>query len=223
MSTSPATDEPRVPPPPSLADAVGGPLGIAETALPAAVFVIVYTATGSETRTAAIAAVALAAVLAAARIVRRQTPMYAISGVIGVAIAGYVAAKTGKAENFFLPGLLLNTAYAAAYAISIFVRWPLIGVIVAALTKADSSWRKDPVLVRAYARASWVWVGLFLARIAVQAPLYAAGALVALGAARVAMGVPLFVVGIWLSWLLLRATPGGAPWARAMAGRNEAT
>ena len=223
MSTSRATDQPPVPPPPSLADAVGGPLGIAETALPAAVFVVVYTASGSQTSTAAIAAVALAALLAIARIVRRQTPMYALSGVIGVAIAGYVAAKTGKAENFFLPGLLLNAAYAAGYAVSIAVRWPLVGVIVAALTKADSSWRRDPVLVRAYSRASWVWVALFLARIAVQAPLYAAGALVALGAARVGMGVPLFVVGIWLSWLLLRATPGGAPWARAMAGRNEAT
>jgi hypothetical protein len=55
-----------------------------------------------------------------------------------------------------------------------------------------------------YARASWLWVGLFLLRLAVQLPLYLAGAVVALGTARVAMGIPLFALGIWLSWLVIR-------------------
>jgi hypothetical protein len=55
-----------------------------------------------------------------------------------------------------------------------------------------------------YARASWLWVGLFLLRLAVQLPLYLAGAVVALGTARVAMGIPLFALGIWLSWLIIR-------------------
>lgn len=187
---------------------------MAETALPAAAFVAVYTAAGNEVRTGAIAAVALAAVLALARIVRRQTPIYALSGVLGVAIAGYIATKTGKAENFFLPGLLMNAGYASAFLISIVVRWPLVGVIVTGMTKGDSSWRDDPLLVRAYRRASWIWVVLFLSRIAVQVPLYLAGALVALGATRVGMGVPLFIVGAWLSWLVLRQLPGGGPWVR---------
>ena len=146
--------------------------------------------------------------------VRRQTPVYAVSGVIGVAIAGYVASRTGKAENFFLPGLLLNVAYATAYLVSIAVRWPLIGVIVAAVGRTGNAWRDNPDRLRAYTRASWVWVGLFLSRIAVQLPLYLAGALVALGTARVAMGVPLFVVGAWLSWLVLRNTE----WPRERSG-----
>ena len=67
-------------------------------------------------------------------------------------------------------------------------------------------WREDPEQVRAYTRASWIWVGLFSLRLAVQLPLYLASALTALGAARVAMGIPLFAVGIWLSWLILRPT-----------------
>jgi hypothetical protein len=216
VSISPATDNgaPAPAPPKSIADAVGGPLGVAETAVPAAAFVIVLTATGQNIRTAAIVAVGLAALLAAARIVRRQTPIYAVSGVIGVAIAGYIASKTGKAENFFLPGLLMNAGYATAYVVSIVAGWPLVGVIVAALMRGDSTWRRDRVLVRAYNRATWIWAGLFLARIAVQLPLYLAGALVVLGAARVGMGVPLFVIGVWLSWLVLRQVPGGAPWLR---------
>ncbi|MGE4426500.1 MAG: DUF3159 domain-containing protein [Solirubrobacteraceae bacterium] len=191
-------------PPSSLQDAVGGPLGIAESALPAALFVGVYTVGGNDTTVSAIVAVAVAAVLAAARVVRGQTVQFALSGLVGIALAGFIVSRTGKAEDFFLPGLLFNVAYASAYLVSIVVRWPLVGVLVALMTQQDSSWRRDPVALRAHTRASWLWVGLFLFRLAVQLPLYLAGALVALGAARVAMGIPLFVLGLWLTWLLIR-------------------
>ena len=121
---------------------------------------------------------------------------------------------TGRAEDFFLPGLLINAAYAAGYAISILVGCPLLGVIIGSVTGQGMAWRKDPAQVRMYARASWLWVGLFLLRLAVQLPLYLAGAVVALGTARVAMGIPLFALGIWLSWLVIRrehaATAAGA-------------
>ena len=177
---------------------------------------IVYTAAGNNITTSAIAAVALAAVLGLARVVRRQTPIYALSGVLGVAISGYIAHRTGKAENFFLLGLLLNIAYASAFLVSLVVRWPLIGVLVSALSKGDYSWRDNRAVLKAYNRATAVWAVLFLSRIAVQLPLYFADALVALGAARIGMGVPLFVVGVWFSWLLLRNTPGGVPWSRAV-------
>jgi hypothetical protein len=53
--------------PPSLAEAVGGPVGMAETSLPAVAFVVAYSASGSDTDTAAIVAVGLAIVLAVAR------------------------------------------------------------------------------------------------------------------------------------------------------------
>jgi Protein of unknown function (DUF3159) len=143
-------------------------------------------------------------IFAVARIVRGQTVQFALAGLAGLALSAYVVSKTGKAEDFFLPGLLANAGYAAAYLISIFVRWPLLGVIVAMLRGGDMSWRKDPLAVRAYSRASWVWVALFSLRLAVQLPLYLASALTALGVARIAMGIPLFAVGIWLSWLILR-------------------
>ena len=190
--------------PPSLVDAVGGPLGVAESALPAAAFVITYTASGQDTTAAVIAAVSLGVIFALARIIRGQTVQFALAGLGGLALSAYVVSRTGKAEDFFLPGLLANAGYAAAYLISILVRWPLLGVIVAALRGGDMSWRNDPRAVRNYSRASWVWVALFSLRLAVQLPLYLASALTALGVARIAMGIPLFAVGIWLSWLILR-------------------
>ncbi|MFA4927429.1 MAG: DUF3159 domain-containing protein [Patulibacter sp.] len=216
----------RSAPPPELMAAIGGPLGLAESAVPAALFVGVYTLGGEDTKLAAIVAVAVAVVLTIARLARRQSPQFAVSGLIGIGLAAFIVSRTGKAEDFFLPGLLLNLAYGGAYLISIAVRWPLIGVLVALLTQQDSSWRKDRHKMRAYDRASWVWVGLFSLRLVVQLPLYLAGALVALGTARVVMGIPLFVLGLWLTWLLIRdvttRTIGGAEVPEAGEGPADA-
>jgi hypothetical protein len=191
-------------PPTNFQEAVGGPLGMAETSLPAVAFVIAYTASGSDTNTAAIVAVGLALVLSFARIVKRQSPMYALSGLVGVGFAAFVATRSGRAEDFFLPGLLANAAYATAFLVSLVVRWPLVGIIVTKLDGEDDAWRRDPLRVRAFVRATWLWAVLFLVRLIVQLPLYLAGAVVALGVAKTAMGLPLFGVGLWLTWLLVR-------------------
>jgi len=190
--------------PPSLADAVGGPLGIAESVLPTVAFVATYTISGQDTEAALIAAIVLGVLFTIARVARGKTVQFALAGLGGLALSAYVVSRTGNASDFFLPGLLANAAYASAYLISIAVRWPLLGVIVATLRGGDMSWRKDPRQVRDFSRASWVWVALFSLRLAVQLPLYLADAVTALGVARIAMGIPLFAVGIWLSWLILR-------------------
>jgi hypothetical protein len=197
-------DEVERPPPTTIAEAVGGPLGMAETAIPAVAFVVAYTATGSDTDTAAAVAVGLAIVLTIARLVRRESPRHALSGLFGVAFAALIATRSGKAENFFLPGLLLNAAMVSALVVSIAVRWPLIGVIVSNLDGEGSAWREDPLRAQAFRRATWLWAGLFSARLVVQLPLYLAGAVVALGVARTAMGLPLFALGLWITWLLVR-------------------
>lgn len=195
---------------------LGGRHGIAESGLPAIAFVTVYTLGGQRIAPAAWVAVGVAAVLTVIRLLRRETLQFALAGFAGVALAAFVADRTGRAEDFFLPGLLLNAGYAAAYLISIAVRWPLIGVFVETATGRGRAWRDDREKVRLYARASWIWVGVFSARLLVQLPLYAAGALVALGIARAAMGVPIFAIALWLTYLVLR---GGGPGSARMLGR----
>lgn len=208
MATDPST-EPQDRP--DLREAIGGPLGMAESALPAVAFVVAYTVSGQNTDIAAIVAVGLALVLTVVRLAKRETPRHAISGLIGVAFAAFVATRSGRAEDFFLPGLIANAGYAAAFAISIALRRPLVGYIVTQLDgSAQSDWRADPARMRAFVQASWLWAGLFLTRLAVQLPLYLAGAVVALGIARTAMGLPLFALALWLSWLLARRAPAPA-------------
>lgn len=201
--------------PPNFAELVGGPWGMAESALPAVAYVVAYTVTGQETETAAIVAVALALVLTLVRLARRETPRNALSGLIGVAFAAFIASRSGKAEDFFLPGLLMNAGYAAAFLISLAVRWPLVGVVVSQIDTDHKGWREDARKYRVFARASWLWAGLFGLRLAVQLPLYLASAVVALGIARTAMGLPLFALGVWLTWLLVRRAGASAPPAPA--------
>jgi hypothetical protein len=205
--------DPEHAPPPSLAEAVGGPLGVAETSLPAVAFVIAYTASGSDTNTAAAVAVGLALLLTVARLARRESPQHALSGLVGVGFAAFIATRSGKAENFFLPGLLLNAVCASAFLVSLAVRRPLVGIIVTKLDGEEDGWRDDPGRMRAFVRATWLWAGLFLMRFLIQLPLYLAGAVVALGIARTALGLPVFVLGLWLTWLLVRRhrVPAPAP------------
>jgi Protein of unknown function (DUF3159) len=187
-----------------LLEALGGPQGIADSSVPALAFVLVYTFDGNEIAPAAWVAVGFGALITVFRLLRRERLQFAVAGFAGVAIAAFIASKTGKAEDFFLPGLLLNAAYALAYLISIAIRWPLIGVILGPLGGEGMAWRRDPEMVRLYSRASWIWVGVFLLRLAVQLPLYLAGSLLALGIAKTAMGLPIFLLAIWLTFLVLR-------------------
>jgi hypothetical protein len=199
--------------PQGLADAMGGPLGIAETALPAVAFVVAYSASGSDTDIAVMVAVGVAVLFTIARLARGESVQFALSGLVGIAFAAFIASRSDKAEDFFLPGLLANAAYATAFLVSLAIGRPLVGVIVGTLDGEGSAWRENPVRVRAFARATWLWAGLFLTRLAVQLPLYLAGAVVALGVARTAMGLPLFALGLWLTYRIVRAhrEPAASP------------
>jgi hypothetical protein len=189
---------------PGIAETIGGPLGVAESALPAVAFVVAYTVSGSNTELSAGVAVAVGLGFGVARLIQSGPLLNVVSGMFGVLLAAFIATKSGKAENFFLPGLLLNAGYAAAFFISIFVGWPLVGVIVGTIDGEGNSWRGDRARTRVFMWATWVWVGLFVLRLVVQLPLYLAGDVVALGVARTAMGLPVFALGLWITWLLVR-------------------
>lgn len=196
---------------PGIAETLGGPLGVAESALPAVAFVVAYTISGSDTKLSAGVAVAVALGFGVAELIRRGPLLNVFSGVFGVLFAAFVATKSGKAENFFLPGLLFNAGYAAAFFISIFAGWPLVGVIVGTIDGEGNSWRGNRARTRVFVWATWVWVGLFSLRLLVQLPLYLAGDVVALGVARTAMGLPLFALGLWITWRLVRRPAADTP------------
>lgn len=192
-----------------MAEAIGGWRGAIESALPTIVFIAIVSFNRDALRTAAVIAVGTAVVMGVVRLMRGQTLRYVAGGVVGVALAGFIAARTGRAENFFLPGLILNVVSGIAFIASNLVRRPLAGYFAAGLTGRDpfGDWHRDPACRIPAMRATWVLAALFLSRLAVQVPLYLNDALVALGTAKLAMGVPLTAVALWLAWLLMRESP----------------
>ncbi len=184
--------------------ATGGKLGIVETTIPLILFSPLWVLFDHEIGPAAAITVAISVAFAIARIVRGESLQFALSGAVGIGISAAVAATTGKAENFFLPGILLNIGWATAYLISIMAGRPLLGLIVSQFTREGSAWYRDPERRALYTKASWVWVGMFALRLSIQLPLYLLGAVGPLTAARVFTGIPLFALAFWLSYLVLK-------------------
>lgn len=213
-SGQPATPGPTGPAPvqaarPALVEALGGIRGLVDSGLPAAVFVfvngVVAAVAGRDAglRAALVAAVLSGVVIVGVRLARRQTLLQAVSGLLVLAVAVFLAARSGSARDFFLPGIFINIAYGSAFLVSAMVSRPLVGYVYAAVQGLDPSWRRDRVLRRAFAGTSLLWAAVFAVRAVVQGVLYALDRPGWLAAARLLMGWPLTVaaVGATLAWV----------------------
>lgn len=189
----------------------GGVQGIAESILPGLVFLIAFTVTQDLTPSL-VAALATAAVFTVVRLVQRRPLTQALAGVVGVGISAWLANTTGKAEDFYLPGFFTNGAYIIAMVISIFVKWPVAGLLFGFIRNEGLDWRKDPARVRAYQLGTWIIVGVLALRLLVQVPLYLMGpeGLAALATTRLIMGAPLYILGVWIAWLVTRPAAADA-------------
>jgi hypothetical protein len=199
----------------SLTGLLGGRRGAVEATVPPVAYGVGWLLGGHSIRVGVLAAVVTAVAVAGWRLARGHRPRAVLFGLLGVCVAALIAVGTGRAADFFLLQVLSNAASALVWAISIVVRWPLLGVVLGYVLGQRTRWRRDPALVRAYARASWVWVGQYAVRLAVFLPLYAAGRVVELTVARAALSWPLIAACLAGSWWVLRASlPEGHPGPR---------
>ena len=187
-----------------LTQALGGWRGLFDSGIPSLTFVIVYLVDGQQLRPAVWSAVGVGALMALFRLYRKQSVQQVLSGFIGLAFSAWLASRTGQAQDFFLPGILINAAYGAAFLISILIRRPLVAYAVGAISGDVRSWISDRERRRAATAATWVWVVIFFGKVAIQLPLYWAGAVAALGITRVVLGYPLLALGGYLNFRLIR-------------------
>ena len=186
--------------------AMGGTRGLIDSGVPSLVFLVFFNFSHNLNRSV-IAALILSALFTIARLIKRETLQHALSGLVGIGICALFSRHSGQAKDFYLPGLLTNLGYAFLYTITNLVGWPLLGIMLGPILGEDFKWRLDPKRKAAYTRAGWLWVGMFVARLLVQYPLYRANQINWLGTARLAMGYPLFIATAWASWLILRKVP----------------
>lgn len=214
---------------PGLAEVLGGRGGAVDATVPVVAFVVAYTVAdaagwASSVAWAGGAAVLVGAVVAVVRLVRGDRPRAVLLGLLGVAVAALIALYTGRAVDFFLVQIASNAASALAWAVSIVVRWPLLGLVVGTVLGQRTRWRRDPDLLRGYQRASWVWVGQYLLRVVVFGVLWWSGWVVALGVARVALSWPLVAATLAVSAIVLRRSlPEGHPGLRHPRVTSQST
>jgi hypothetical protein len=194
----------------SVSEAVGGVRGAIESVLPGLAFVLVFVITRNLGLTVIIAA-AISLVSVVVRLIERQQVRSALTGVLSIVVCLVWAWVSKDAKNFYLPGFLTNAFWILVLVVSLLVKIPGIGALVELIhtTIGDgvrtwlASWRSDSKLVHAYVVTTWVWIGMFAARLLVQVPLYLGNSVGFLGTARLVMGVPLFALTIWISWVFI--------------------
>ncbi|WP_020495080.1 DUF3159 domain-containing protein [Sciscionella marina] len=191
-------------PEPTLLEQMGGISGAVYSAVPVIVFVVVNAV--SSLMPAIWAAVGSAVLILVLRLVRREPIQPAISSVFGVAIAAFIAYRTGSAKGYFAYGIWTSVVLGAAFLISAVVRWPLAGVAWSFLNSLGMAWRSDKLARRYYDIATLVWVLVFGARFVVQQYLYQENLVGWLAAARIGMGLPLAAVAALVTiWAVHRA------------------
>jgi uncharacterized protein DUF3159 len=131
----------------TLLEQMGGVSGLIYSSVPVLVFVGVYLPT-YNLAAAIWASVASAVAILVWRIIRKEPVQPAISGIFGVAIAAFIAWKTGSARGYFLFGIWTSLAYGGAFAVSILLRWPLAGVAWSTLNGTGMGWRADKLARR---------------------------------------------------------------------------
>lgn len=186
--------------------AFGGKKGLIDSGVPSIVFLIFFNVV-HELKPALIASLIISAMLTIIRLAMRDTLQHAISGFVGSLICAWFANRTGNASDLYIPKLLTNLAYGSAYLIANLAGWPLLGLLLGPILGENLLWRNHPERKKAYLRASWLWVGLFFTRIAVQYPIYRSGNVNLLGTVNLAMGYPLFIATGYGSWLILKDVP----------------
>ncbi|NEA32863.1 DUF3159 domain-containing protein [Streptomyces sp. SID13031] len=192
--------------------ALGGWGALLDIGLPWIAFMVVYAASDHDLKLALIVAVACGAAIALLRLVRKKPLRNVIGGFIGVAFSAWVANRSGKAENVYLPGMILSGVYLAIYGISIIAKWPLFGALYGLITQTGGEWRKDADMYRGFNRATLIFAGLFAFRLVIQIPLYLTEQLNALGIAKIGLGLPCYALALWLAYSVLKGSLPADKW-----------
>lgn len=185
--------------------AMGGFRGMLEAVLPSLAFVVIYTLWPEPLLLSLGISVGLAAVFTLVRLATKSPPSAALGGLVAAGAAAALALWTGRGQDNFVWGLVTNGAYGTALLVSALVGWSLVGLAAGFLMGEGTAWRKDRRKRRVFFWLAIAWAGLFAARLAVQLPLYFAGAVTALGTAKLLMGLPLFAPLLAVTWLAVRA------------------
>ncbi len=205
-----------------IAEQLGGVRGLIESSVPVLVFVVFNVlfgqiGVGLEKRPALYwaigGAVGSALIIGGYRLFRKEPVRHAVNGLFGIAVGAYFAWRTGKAENFYLPGILLTFGQAAVFLLSMLVRKPLIGYAWGIMAnKGHQDWFGNTRLFRTFQWLTLVWVLSLSLRAGIQLYLWSQHQANALGVVRILISWPIYAATFaYSAWAIHRITSTQQP------------
>lgn len=154
---------------------------------------------------ASIAAVVSAIMIGIIRFLLKEKWHYALGGLFGVIIAATYAYIAGNAENYFLPGLLLNAIFLIATIVSLIIGKPIAALASHLLRGWELKWFWRNDIKPAYREVTVFWLIFLFLRLAFQVSIFIEGDIIKLFWARTLLGVPTntlvliisYIYGVW--------------------------
>lgn len=150
---------------------------------------------------AIIGALGVATLIGIFRLLKKQKSFYALTGWLGVAMAGGFALLANNATNYFLPGIISNVVFISAILISLIIGRPM-AALASHLTRGWTLqwfWRDD--IKPAYREVTWMWLMLILMRTLLQIYLYLQDSVVELVSINILLGLPFTIFILILSYV----------------------
>lgn len=143
-----------------------GRSGIIDSIIPPIAFVIVNTV--SDVDAAIIASFAIALAISVYRLMRRQPLTFALGGIGSVIVAAALAKFIGKAEGFFLPGLISGIITVILCLVSLIARKPIVAWTSHFARSWPLDWYWHPQVRPAYNEVTIAWTLFFIVRLALE-------------------------------------------------------
>jgi hypothetical protein len=146
-------------------------------------------------------ALASAAGIMVLRLRRRQSLLYALGGVTGVALAILVAQALGRSEGFFLPRIVTGGLTILLCLISVLVGRPIVAWTSYLTRRWPLAWYWQARVRPAYSEVTWLWILFFSLRLGLQVLLFEAENARLLAVVDVLTGWPATIMLLIISYL----------------------
>jgi len=170
-----------------------------DSIIPPVVFLIVNAVLGFEIATGSSLLVAVA--ITVIRLARRQSLRYALGGLGAAGLAILVSQLLGRAEGYFVPGIVTGGLTVVIAVVSALAGRPLVAWTSYVYRRWPLEWYWHPKVRPAYSEVTWLWVLFFALRLYLQFSLFQQEATGLLAAVNVLTGWPATIVLLAISYL----------------------
>lgn len=170
-----------------------------DTIFPPVIFLLINSLFGFQA--AMWTSLGLAALIAALRLSRKQSLLYALAGVGSVGLAIVIVWLLGRAEGYFLPNLVSGGMTFALALVSLLIRRPFVAWTSFIARRWPLEWYWHPRVRPAYSEVTIAWTAFFAARQLWQLSLFQAQAADQLAWVNALLGWPALTILLVFSYL----------------------